>query len=367
MRESIVFFRFPHLSFACAIFQLAATLACLGMQARATEPDKPIIVVFNIQAKRIKLKPQILSTLSDYMSTRLAATGAFQVVPREEIRKRLLEQKKSSYQECYDNECQIELGRELAAQKSLATQLMLIGKKCVLTSNLYDLKRAATEQGATADGGCTEEALMASIDLLVDQLSKIKQSQASKGGATTGGGGTSRSGVVFIETKGTSVSFPADFDPKRFDALGFLPRAIVLARTQMNDAELIEFDVEGVYPDGHVDLTLNPDYRARYNFRSVANSQGDPSLPRNVEQEIRCLVYVEVSATTIEIFSATSNYNCKERPRAAWRCSLQRVWALARKDGAPQDNVVAKISWLADGWYLDFGESSLSVSDNCKP
>jgi hypothetical protein len=349
---------------ACAIFQLAAILTCVPPLSKAAEPSKPIIVVFTIQqAKKIKLTPRTLSTLSDYLSTRLAATGAFQVVPREEIRKRLREQKKASYRECYDTSCQIELGRELAAQKSLATQLMVIGKKCVLTSNLYDLKRAATERGATASGGCTEESLMGSIDALVDQLRRIEQPQVPPGAAST----RPHAGITVIETKGTSVTYPTDFDPKRFDALGFLPRATALARTQMHDAELIDFDVEGVFPDGHVDLTLNPDYRANYFFRSQANSRGDPTLPVNVAQEIRCLVYVEVSATTIEVYSTTSIHNCKEPPRPAWHCSLQQAWALARKDGAPQDDVVAKISWLADGWYFDFGEGSMSVSDDCPP
>jgi hypothetical protein len=166
------------------IFLLAAALMCAGTQTLAAEPEKPIIVVFNIEAKGVKLTPRALSTLSDYLATRLAATGAFQVVPREEIRKRLQEQKKSSYRECYDNACQIELGRELAAQKSLSTQLMRIGKRCVLTSNLYDLKRAATEKGATAESGCSEEALMASINLLVERLRPVEEPLAPSGSPT---------------------------------------------------------------------------------------------------------------------------------------------------------------------------------------
>jgi hypothetical protein len=329
---------------------LAALLGCLA-PATAAEAGKPIIVVFSIEAKGLKLKARTLSTLSDYLATRLAATGAFQVVPREEIRRRLLTQKKVSYQACYDSACQIELGRELAAQKSLSTQLQRIGKTCVLTANLYDLKRAATEQGATAEGGCSEEALMAAVKDLAAQLGKGEAPPPAKAPAATAG----------------ALPFPPGFDPKRFDALGFLPRATELARAQMGDAELIDFDTEGVYPDGHVDLTLSPEFRASYAFRSEQNSRGDPSLPRNIEQEIRCLVHVEVSARSLEVFTTTSQNGCQEKPRPRWRCSLQQAWALARKDGAPREDLVAKVSWLWDGWYLDFGESSQSVPDACAP
>jgi len=27
---------------------------------------------------------------------------------------------------------------------------------------------------------------------------------------------------------------------------------------------------------------------------------------------------------------------------------------------------VAKVSWLWDGWYVDYGETSLSVKDSCR-
>jgi hypothetical protein len=115
-----------------------------------------------------------------------------------------------------------------------------------------------------------------------------------------------------------------------------------------------------------VDLTLNPEYRANYFFRSPSKSRGDPSLPSNVEQEIECLVYVEVSAKQIEVYARTSIENCKEKPRTRWRCSLSEAWTLARKEGAPGGNVVAKVSWLWDGWYFDFGDTSVSVRDACE-
>jgi hypothetical protein len=41
----------------------------------------------------------------------------------------LTEKKKQSYSVCYDSACQIDIGKEVAAQKSLATKIVLAGKR----------------------------------------------------------------------------------------------------------------------------------------------------------------------------------------------------------------------------------------------
>ena len=328
-------------------------LGCLLAWPVTAGDEKPIVAVFPIEAKQVKVRRKTLEVLNVYLPARMAASGSFQIVPRRELSDRLRKQKKASYKLCYDQKCQIELGRELAAQKILSTQILKIGNKCVVTSSLYDLKKAATERGATFDGKCSEEGLMTSVKAVVYQLSQKPEEKKT-------------SGVAMIETKGKSSTYPVDFNPKDFDALGFYSRAKKLAREKMPDAVLVDFDTEGVFPDGHVDLTLNREYRANYRFRSPAKSRGDPSLPDNVEQEIECLVYVEVSRDAVEVYKTVSMENCKEKPRPRWRCSLKQAWSLARKNGAPQGNVVAKVSWLWDGWYFDFGEDSLSVPDECR-
>ncbi len=171
-------------------------------------------------------------------------------------------------------------------------------------------------------------------------------------------------GVKVIETKERQILLPGPATPKRFDALGYLPQARQLARKLMSDAELIDFDVQGVYPDGHVDLSL-PDFEANYWFRSRQASKLDPRIPANVEQEIRCLVYVVVSAKETRVFTTLSRKSCKEPFRKPWRCSLAGAWKLAMAQGLRGGNVVAKVSWLWDGWYFDLGDKTESVKDAC--
>ena len=142
---------------------ICSLLICLLASPALAGEEKPIVAVFPIEAKRVKIRRKTLEVLNVFLPARLAASGAFQVVPRRELADRMRQQKKASYKLCYDQKCQIELGRELAAQKILSTQIMKIGKKCVMTSSLYDLKKAATERGAPFEGKCSEEGLMIAV------------------------------------------------------------------------------------------------------------------------------------------------------------------------------------------------------------
>jgi hypothetical protein len=149
------------------IMVLVALVSCLAPQARA---DQPLVAVFDIQVKRIDLDPELVATLTDYLASRLVETGEFKVVPRAQMKERLSDEKKKSFRQCYDQSCQIEIGRELAAQKSLSTRILKVGAGCNLTATLFDLRQAAAERAATVSSGCDEGALARAIGLLCDRL-----------------------------------------------------------------------------------------------------------------------------------------------------------------------------------------------------
>jgi hypothetical protein len=133
---------------------------------------RTIVAVFDIEDKGVELSSELLSRMSDYLAMSLAAAGAFQVIPRDQLHQRLTKQKKESFRQCYEQSCQIEIGRELAAQKTLASVIMKIGSMCLMTSVLYDLKRATSEGGARAEGKCSEDGIVGQIKAIVQQLTK---------------------------------------------------------------------------------------------------------------------------------------------------------------------------------------------------
>ena len=133
------------------------------------EKGQPILAIFNIEARKVDLHTATINHLEDYMVSMLAANG-YHVIPRSQVKSRLRAQKNESYKMCYDQACQIELGRELAAQKSLATQLIKIGKECKVTMTLYDLKRATSETGSVVSGMCDEQSIVRSFESAVAKL-----------------------------------------------------------------------------------------------------------------------------------------------------------------------------------------------------
>lgn len=146
---------------------LASILMTAAMAAGAEE--RPIMAVFGVEVKGTKLDPGTVDRLTDYLGSLVAARG-FQVIPRSQLRDRLRQEKEVSYQQCYDQSCQIEIGKELAAQKSLATQVLKIGKKCKVTLTLFDLRRAASDNAATASGGCGEDEVVEALEKAVGEL-----------------------------------------------------------------------------------------------------------------------------------------------------------------------------------------------------
>lgn len=125
------------------------------------------VAVFDIEDKSGRLKPGEIDGLTDYLANKVAEGGMFHVVPRDEIKKRLLRQKSKSYKSCYDQSCQIEIGREIAAQKTLTTTISRIGSSCIVTAALYDLRKAATDATASSRGKCGTDDLVSQIENII--------------------------------------------------------------------------------------------------------------------------------------------------------------------------------------------------------
>jgi formylglycine-generating enzyme required for sulfatase activity len=148
---------------------VAALALLLFVEGSVLAQDRPIVAVFEVEAKRVGLPADALEGMADYLGTLMARRG-YQVVPRSQLKERLSAQKKDSYKQCFDESCQIEIGKELAADKSLATQILKLGKSCKVNLGLFDLRKAASERAGTASGPCDEENVVKSLEAAVEDL-----------------------------------------------------------------------------------------------------------------------------------------------------------------------------------------------------
>jgi hypothetical protein len=129
-----------------------------------------IVAAFDIQDSSKKFSADVLDQLTDYLAAKLTELGGMKVVPRDQIRNRLREEKKETYKQCYEQSCQIDLGKALAAEKTLSTKLLRIGNQCAITCILYDLKTETTDQAASVDTACSESALMGAMAEIARKL-----------------------------------------------------------------------------------------------------------------------------------------------------------------------------------------------------
>ena len=141
--------------------------------------ERVTVAVFDIRDSSTHFPPTTIDQISRYLAVRLAETGRFRVVPRDQLRERLYENKKAGYEVCYDQSCQIELGKAVAAQGSLATDLLKIGDRCAISSSLYDLRTETTRAAASVQTNCTANELMTGIDGLVAKLSAAAMMEPS--------------------------------------------------------------------------------------------------------------------------------------------------------------------------------------------
>jgi hypothetical protein len=135
----------------------------------SVKAEQPIVAVFDVEVKGIEMDAGTLDRLTDYLCSLLAQKGN-QVVPRAKLKESLQEKKKESYKQCFNQACQIEIGQELAAQKSLSTQVLKLGKECKVTLTLFDLKRSTSEKGTTVSGGCDEDGIVKSMEKAVADM-----------------------------------------------------------------------------------------------------------------------------------------------------------------------------------------------------
>lgn len=143
----------------------AKTAAAPAAAARAA-----IVAVFDVEASRLKLGAELRRSLADSAATQLAASTHYRVVPRSQIKARLKRSKHASYRACFDAACQVEIGRELAAQKSLAITIAKLGSSCSVRVVLYDLKQATSEKAALAAGRCNEDGYVLALKKAIGEL-----------------------------------------------------------------------------------------------------------------------------------------------------------------------------------------------------
>ena len=152
----------------CIVIVLAGAGPARGQDRR------PALAVFNLEDKNARLSEGQLEQLSGYLTSLLVASKQFQVVPRRHVQVELRNRKRQSIDDpCFSDECQIEIGKALAAEKMLAGSVARLDERiCIVSLNVYDLRNETAELAAAARGGCDTEALVGMLERTVKDLAR---------------------------------------------------------------------------------------------------------------------------------------------------------------------------------------------------
>ncbi|MBI4815807.1 MAG: hypothetical protein HY791_06105 [Deltaproteobacteria bacterium] len=132
--------------------------------------NRTVAAVFDIEDRTGALDRASLDQAADYLAAKLSEEELFDVIPRGQLRASLADQKRQSYKSCFDEACQVELGKALAAEVSITTKALRVGSKCSVTLAVYNLRTETAAQAATAKSECTADGLTEAIDVLVQRL-----------------------------------------------------------------------------------------------------------------------------------------------------------------------------------------------------
>lgn len=171
---------------------VVATAAAMLVGA-AAEAARPVVAVFGLQDNGTRLKQRDLDRLLDFIGASLTESGRYLVVPREEVKAALNRQKAESYKQCYAQSCQIDIGKELAAEMSLAGTVSRFGGRCIVSLKLFDLAKATQEAAGTGTGKCDEDSVFTSVTTALGKLT---------GRAVGGGTGATPAVVVAPKVEG---------------------------------------------------------------------------------------------------------------------------------------------------------------------
>lgn len=151
-----------------------------SMILAGTKPRSPptspksneIAAVFHIRDLSEGFETKLIGQLSEFLSAQVGQRLGFKLVPRQTMKARLVEAKADSLKACYDEACQIELGKAVAATKIVSTNLIRVGDRCVFNAIVYDLRTESADRSASAETPCADGGLLDGVRAVVSQLSE---------------------------------------------------------------------------------------------------------------------------------------------------------------------------------------------------
>jgi TolB-like protein len=129
----------------------------------------------NAKSRKNRIDKSLVRNLGDQLRVFVTQSGV-RTIDRSSQERALKDQvsslKSDSYKACYDDSCQIELGKALAATHILRSRITKFGSRCVLNGELIDLRSEVTVKAASSQGSCAAEGFLTMCERVAKDLVK---------------------------------------------------------------------------------------------------------------------------------------------------------------------------------------------------
>jgi hypothetical protein len=140
--------------------------------ASDSQSDARVVAVMEVEDANVGRNDAVGNDLVRNLSDQLRIFVAQQGIKTIDRSAQLQALKTESYQKCFDDSCQIELGKALAASHIVRSKITKFGARCVLNGELIDLTREVTIKAASAQGACQAEGFLEMSETLARDLMK---------------------------------------------------------------------------------------------------------------------------------------------------------------------------------------------------
>lgn len=198
-------------------FVCCSLLVCLVASPSRAQAKQKVLAVFDVEDRGTGLKGSTLRNINAYMADRLAAAAGLRVMSSERLRAAVAARRKRTRKGCLEPACQVQVGKALGAQLTLATRMMKIGSRCTVTGTVHDLRRRpAGRTLGVAKGACSADAVLTSADHVVKALlGRLPRSSAPAAPTSTGHKRLYASLAVVALHKGKPIPASVFLDGKR--------------------------------------------------------------------------------------------------------------------------------------------------------
>jgi alpha-tubulin suppressor-like RCC1 family protein len=139
----------------------------------AAPESKAKVAVMPIENATSKIDNNLIKKATSYLRGGIAASNDYVVVTDgrqdEKLKEMIQQRKKESYKDCYDESCQIEVGKALAADTIVRTKISHF-ETCILKVEMIDLAKEASVTATQDDFNCNPSGLKTTIDTALDKF-----------------------------------------------------------------------------------------------------------------------------------------------------------------------------------------------------